>query len=73
MAGPVVSLTSLVCVCVCAVCPHDNFFFPVCMAHRYFPPHVMRKRKIEELETTCAFKERISVADFYTRLFTGHS
>lgn len=39
--------------------------------HRFSPPHVKRKRKLEEMAK--AFKLPLSVAEFYSRLFTDQS
>ena len=44
------------------------FFFVVCS---FFPPHVKRKRKLEEMGHS--YKQSLSVADFYMKLFTGKS
>ena len=47
----------------------DNFLHK--HKHRFSPPHVKRKRKLEEMAK--AYKLPLSVAEFYTRLFTGQS
>ena len=42
--------------------------FALLSLDRYSPPHVKRKRKIEECAS--AFTVHVPVAEFYTKLFT---